>query len=128
MLNASAARNTVELRSEVLEERDRLPLLKGLDIAHRRSSTVVAASAIGLGLGLLYLLFASSQYTAVARLVTDTRRTHSVPAPPDATVDPAVIESQIEMIRSEKIELAVIRKLGLQNDPEFVQQGFLNRL
>jgi succinoglycan biosynthesis transport protein ExoP len=125
MPKASAAPEAVELRSEALRERDPLPLLKGLDIARRHSSTIGLAGAVGLGLGLLYLLMATSQYTAVALLVTDTRRTHAVPAVPEVTVDPAVIESQIEMIRSEKISRAVIRRLNLENDPEFVGTGGL---
>jgi polysaccharide biosynthesis transport protein len=128
MPKPSAAPKTVEFPFEGSDQRDRLPLLQGLEIVRRRRSLIVMAGALGLFVGLAYLLVAPPQYTAAARLATETRRAHAVPTSSEAVVDQSVIESQIEMIRSEKLSLAVIRKLGLENDPEFVGAGRLGRL
>ena len=41
----------------------------------------------------------------------------------DLPMDAATIESQVEILRSETIALAVIKKLNLLDDPEFVGGG-----
>jgi succinoglycan biosynthesis transport protein ExoP len=75
-------------------------------------------------LGLLYLLTTPSSYTAVAKMVIDTRK---VPAfqqqqeKGDMTpIDTAAVATQVEILMSENVSLAVIKDLKLTEDPEFV--------
>jgi uncharacterized protein involved in exopolysaccharide biosynthesis len=82
---------------------------------------------VALGLGGLYLIIAPNRYTATAQLLTDTKRSDS-PAAQYGLVDAAVVDSQIETIKSEKIAIAVINKLHLTQDPEFSENGILGQL
>jgi len=71
-----------------------------------------------LGIALLYLIAAVPTFTASGQLVVDSKA---------ATADPAFVsmnvESQIAIIKSKGVARAVIRKLGLAEDPEFVGQA-----
>jgi succinoglycan biosynthesis transport protein ExoP len=82
---------------------------------------------MSLGLAGLYLLIAPNRFTATAQLLTDTKRSDS-PAAQYGLVDAAVVDSQVETIKSEKIAIAVINKLHLTQDPEFSGSGILGRL
>jgi uncharacterized protein involved in exopolysaccharide biosynthesis/Mrp family chromosome partitioning ATPase len=89
-------------------------------IRWRRSSIIWAIiSCLGIAIG--YLAITPLSYKATAVVETDTKR--SPPQPneftPDSTVDMAVVETQLEAIRSENLALSVIDKLSLWNDPEF---------
>jgi succinoglycan biosynthesis transport protein ExoP len=97
-------------------------LARLFETLRRRSVVVLTGISTGFLLASLYLAFAEDRYTASASLLPDTRSAPPAPIEIDknATIDPAVVESQIETIRSEKIALAVIDKLGLLRDPEFV--------
>lgn len=92
--------------------------------AIRRQAPIAALCvAAGLATGLIYLLLAQPLYTATANVMIDPgqlRMGHenpqgTEPAPPDNTI----IESQVEVFRSEKVGLAVIKKLNLTEDPAF---------
>jgi uncharacterized protein involved in exopolysaccharide biosynthesis/Mrp family chromosome partitioning ATPase len=121
-------RPTTENPVEGRRSADALPFAFAFEVLHRRHRTIIYSSVIACALALAYLLLAGSYYTASTWLMTDTRRSHSPSVPGDAAVDPAVIESQIETVRSQKIAFAVINRLNLQNDPEFIQSGFLSRV
>jgi len=86
-----------------------------------RRSTIIWAIIACVGLAIAYLAITPLSYQATAVVATDTKR--SPPQPneytPDSTVDMAVVETQLEAIRSEKLALSVIDKLTLWKDPEF---------
>jgi succinoglycan biosynthesis transport protein ExoP len=78
-------------------------------------------------LGLLYLLTTPSSYTAVARMVIDTRK---VPAFQQqqvmgdmTTIDTAAVATQVQVLMSDNVSLAVIKDLRLTEDPEFVHSS-----
>ena len=79
-----------------------------------------------LTLGLLYLLTTPASYTAVARMVIDTRK---VPAfqqqqtTTDTIIDNVAVATQVELLTSENVSKAVIKDLKLTDDPEFVGSG-----
>jgi len=104
---------------------DRWPLSALVDAVRWRRSMVLAWVALALGMALVYLAITPASYTATATLLTDTKR--SPPSPtesaPDTGVDTAVVDSQVELIRSDRIALAVIDKLHLADDPEFNGEG-----
>lgn len=94
-------------------------------ILWRRRWIIVLAVLAALVLSTLYVLTTPPVFTATASLVTDTKR--SPPSPtestPDGLVDMAVVDSQVEAIRSEKIALAAVDRLRLWDDPEFAGGG-----
>jgi polysaccharide biosynthesis transport protein len=77
--------------------------------------------------GGLYLAVARPSYSATAQVLIDTKRSDS-PGAQFAVVDTAVVESQIETIKTDKIAVAVIKKLALDEDPEFIVPGRAMRL
>ncbi|WP_027524869.1 polysaccharide biosynthesis tyrosine autokinase [Bradyrhizobium sp. Ec3.3] len=97
-----------------------------LDIVRRQFPTMVAIVSACLILALLYLFTAAPQYTSTASMVIDTRKVQLFQQQSilgDVAVDSATVETQVEILKSENISLAVIRDLHLVDDPEFVGGG-----
>ena len=96
-----------------------------VDVLRRRGRIVLSTLLICLGLAVAYLATTPDSFTATSVLMTDTKLTP--PAPSQVTsevlIDPAVIESQIEMLKSQRIGLDVVNRLHLDSDPEFVGSG-----
>jgi succinoglycan biosynthesis transport protein ExoP len=101
-----------------------------LDILRRRFRFILVLTAAMVAAALLYLALSPDRYTATATLIPDTKRTPPSPTEVDRStvIDPAVVEDQIETIRSEKVALAVIERLALWRDPEFVAPRPMDRL
>jgi polysaccharide biosynthesis transport protein len=88
----------------------------------RYYATILLATLAGIALALAYVFTATPLYTARTQLIID-------PSLPQAlrdngssslfAIDNAQVESQLEVLRSEKIANAVIDALGLETDPEF---------
>jgi capsular polysaccharide biosynthesis protein len=98
-----------------------------LEVLRRRLFSFLLALGLALGAGSLYLVVAKPSYSATAQVLIDTKRSDS-PGAQFAVVDTAVVESQIETIKTDKIAVAVIRKLALDEDPEFIEPGRIMRL
>jgi succinoglycan biosynthesis transport protein ExoP len=97
-----------------------------IDIVRRQFPTIVAVVSACLILGLLYLFTAAPQFTSTASMVIDTRKVQLFQQSSvlgDLAVDSATVETQVEILKSENISLAVIRDLHLIEDPEFVGGG-----
>jgi succinoglycan biosynthesis transport protein ExoP len=82
--------------------------------------------ALALGLGTFYVLTGPRYYTATATLLIDTRKNQlfqqqSVLS--DIAVDTASVESQVQILRSETIALAVIKEFHLAQSGEFNRSG-----
>jgi polysaccharide biosynthesis transport protein len=86
--------------------------------------TIACWTILGLVFALVYAVTATPEYTAVANLMMDSRKLQVFKDDPvvddGPATDAAEIESQVEIIRSKTIALAVVRKLKLTGDPEFV--------
>lgn len=94
-----------------------------LSTLRRRSASIILTTVAVLAAAVAFLLFAQERYSAEARIVIDVNRrglTVGSEAANSSAVDMAVVESQVETIQSEKIALAVIRKLDLDQDSEFI--------
>lgn len=91
----------------------------------RQYPIIVFVGAIVLVLGIAYIFSSPSYYTAQASLIIDTRKVQlfqqSVMGDPG--IDAAAVESQVEILKSENIALAVIKNLHLTEDQEFVSSG-----
>jgi succinoglycan biosynthesis transport protein ExoP len=97
-----------------------------LNIIRRQFPTIILIVACVTALGLIYLFTATPKYTATARMVIDTHKFQLFQQQQslgDIAVDPAMTETQVEILKSENISLAVIKDLHLTDDPEFVGSG-----
>jgi succinoglycan biosynthesis transport protein ExoP len=82
---------------------------------------IIAATILAAGLGLAYVYTAVPTYAAKATLIIDPGKTQAqlggmLREMPIVAME---AESQIQLIRSEAVALAVIKKLNLTEDPEF---------
>jgi succinoglycan biosynthesis transport protein ExoP len=88
--------------------------------AKRRFPMFLAACAIGIALGVVYIITAVPQYTASTDLLMDDRRP---PGESDAAAltgvgfDSVAVDSQVEVVKSGKIGSAVVDALQLHKDP-----------
>ena len=102
-------------------------LVDVIRVLQRRLFSFLLVIGLALGAGSLYLVVAKPSYSATAQVLIDTKRSES-PGAQFAVVDTPVVESQIETIKTDKIVVAVIRKLALDEDPEFTEPGRIMRL
>ena len=96
-----------------------------LDFTRRQYPVIVFAMAVSLALGLLYVLTTPPSFTASTTMIIDTKKVQLFQQTmlSDLPIDPSTVESQVEILKSETIALAVIKKLHLADDPEFVGGG-----
>jgi succinoglycan biosynthesis transport protein ExoP len=97
-----------------------------INIVRRQFPTILLVIACTTALGLIYLFTATPKFSATARMVIDTHKTQLFQQQPsfgDIAIDPAMTETQVEILKSENISLSVIKDLHLTDDPEFVGSG-----
>ncbi|GMO29901.1 MULTISPECIES: polysaccharide biosynthesis tyrosine autokinase [unclassified Bradyrhizobium] len=97
-----------------------------LDIVRRQFPTIIAIVSACVILALLYLFTAAPLFTSTASMVIDTRKVQLFQQQSvlgDIAIDSATVETQVEILKSENISLAVIRDLHLTEDPEFSGSG-----
>jgi succinoglycan biosynthesis transport protein ExoP len=114
-----------------------MDLLRLLAAIKRQLSFILAIAILGGVCGLIYAYNLQPRYTASTLLLIDNRRVPAVENSydgPALTTDTAasIIDSQVEVMKSEKVASGVVRKLDLLNDPEFSrrpsQPGLLKRV
>ncbi|MEH2512175.1 capsular exopolysaccharide synthesis family protein [Nitrobacteraceae bacterium AZCC 1564] len=96
----------------------RSPMVTLADVADfaRRRFLIIALVCLAMwGLALLYLITAVPTFTAEADLAIESKGSLG-----DAASVSTTVESQIGIIKSESTARAVIRKLDLAKDPEFI--------
>src|SRR5947209_1938975 len=93
-------------------------------ILRRRYRLVALPAAVLIGLAVIYLLFATTLYTATSTVLVDPRRANVVETNQSVLsnfgTDDATIESQTLLIQSVAILVRVVDKLKLTQDPEFM--------
>ncbi|WP_375308911.1 polysaccharide biosynthesis tyrosine autokinase [Bradyrhizobium sp. A11] len=97
-----------------------------LEIIRRQFPTMIAIVSACVILALLYLFTAAPQFTSTASMVIDTRKVQLFQQQSvlgDIAIDSATVETQVEILKSENISLAVIRDLRLIDDPDFIGSG-----
>jgi len=103
-----------------------LPWLQVRDFLVRQWRLIASFTALGIILAIMYLAIAPSRYTAQADMIIDTKKTtwvQSEMTSENRLVDDSAVESEIETTKSEKVASAVVRRLHLTEDPEFVGSG-----
>ncbi|MCE1238279.1 MAG: polysaccharide biosynthesis tyrosine autokinase [Hyphomicrobiales bacterium] len=109
----------------VLEEWD---LERLLLVARRRARVLAGGVAVGLIAAVFYILVTVPQYTSVVDILLDTPKVSAV-ADSYETSNNAVsfeaggVDSQVELLKSERIALSVIKKLDLKNNPVFAPKS-----
>ena len=74
-------------------------------------------------LGIAYVASSPSRYTALTDMIIDTKRVTWVQSEMSSEsrgTDNSLVESEIETTKSEKVAGAVVKRLNLTSDPEFV--------
>ncbi|MGO4869891.1 MAG: GNVR domain-containing protein [Roseiarcus sp.] len=93
-----------------------------LAAAWRQARVVGVAAGAGALLGLAYCAVAVPQYTATSDILIDSQKDQNALSASIAelTFDSGAIDSQVEVMKSEKIALSVISTMNLAHDPEFI--------
>jgi polysaccharide biosynthesis transport protein len=96
------------------------------DFVRRQYPIIGFVLAIAIALGFVYVMTTPPSFTATTTMMIDAKRVQLFQQPSminDLPIDAATVESQIEVLKSETVAQAVIDKLHLVNDPEFVGPG-----
>jgi succinoglycan biosynthesis transport protein ExoP len=103
------------------------PLIEAVNssikIVRRQLPIVTVIILCCVALALLYLFNTPPKFTATGAMVIDTRKVQILQQQSvlgDIQIDASTVQTQVEVLKSENISLAVIRKLHLDRDPEFV--------
>jgi succinoglycan biosynthesis transport protein ExoP len=98
-----------------------------LDFVRRQYRVIGFATAVAIVMGIVYVSTTPPRFTATATMLIDTQngRLSQQQSVDDFSmaIDSGMVESQVEILKSEKVALAVIKKLDLTADPEFVGPG-----
>src|SRR5260370_40877001 len=103
-----------------------LSMLQVRDFLGREWRLIALIAGLSIVVGATYVAISPYKYTAQADMIIDTKRvtwTQTEMASENRTVEDASVESEIETTKSEKVAEAVIRRLHLTEDPEFVGPG-----
>ncbi len=101
-------------------------MLQVRDFLGREWRLIALITGLSIVVGATYVAISPYKYTAQADMIIDTKRvtwTQTEMASENRTVEDASVESEIETTKSEKVAEAVIRRLHLTEDPEFVGAG-----
>ncbi|RXG99153.1 polysaccharide biosynthesis tyrosine autokinase [Bradyrhizobium zhanjiangense] len=126
MLQVNKPSSEINRDYDELEGSPAQTLTSYLDIIKRQFPTMVAIVSACVILALLYLFTAAPLFTSTASMVIDTRKVQLFQQQSvlgDIAIDSATVETQVEILKSENISLAVIRDLHLIDDPEFTGSG-----
>lgn len=106
---------------ELLSISDAILALKGL--VSRQLPLMIVVFLACVSLAFLYVITAQRLYSSTASLIIDSRKINLMQqqqsAASDAPIESAMIDSQVEIIKSETIALSVIKDLRLVDEPEF---------
>ena len=97
-----------------------------LGFLRRQYWVILLIAVLTLALAAIYVFITPPSFTAQANLLIDTRKLQVLKEAPilsEMNLDAVTIESQIEIIRSDNVALAVIKNLRLFEDPDFVGSG-----
>lgn len=102
-------------------------LSSALVLARRQVWVVVLFAMLGASLGGILFFRVTPNFVADATLLIDTRKIEILQQPAVfsqmSLESSAAMESQVEILKSEKTALTVVKKLDLAEDPEFVRRG-----
>jgi len=95
-------------------------------IVRRQFPVILISLGVASFLALAYCVTTPPSYTATATMLIDMRKSQMFQQQPiltDATADAGLVQTQVEVLKSQNISLAVIKSLHLTEDDEFVGHG-----
>lgn len=107
--------------ARALAQESTIDLLESVRLMRRQAPLIVAVGAVFMIAGLVYLAVTPPHYLATATLLIDPRQSPSFSESPstNSLIDSAYVDSQVEILKSEKLARAVASQLDLKTDPEF---------
>ncbi|WP_062205850.1 AAA family ATPase [Aureimonas sp. AU12] len=123
MLNVDRASHAHAREAGDQAEPYRFTIADMVRVILRRKWMILGSTLVCLALAVAYIATTPKRYSASATLITNPAQTQMLRPDVDIAVpaaDPAAIESQLETIKSERVVGAVVDKLNLTQDPEFV--------
>ena len=92
---------------------------------HRQFLIILLVLPVTIGLGLTYLFTAPVVFTATASIIFDPAKVQLFPQSMfgDDSINSAMVDSQIELLKSENFALSIVNKLHLSQDPEFTSSA-----
>jgi capsular exopolysaccharide synthesis family protein len=97
------------------------------DLLRRQLPIISFFVLLSVGIGVAYLLTTPPMFTAQTSMLIDPHKFQIFQKPEQTStsnvVDSGMVDSEIEMLRSENVILAVIKRFDLANDPEFSGRG-----
>lgn len=86
-----------------------------LQVVRRQKVVIATVAGLTIATSALYCLFAAPQYTATAELLIDTQQARGLEVMPQLTglMDSSAIDSQVQILLSERIAKSVIKELKL---------------
>src|ERR1700730_8534036 len=109
-------------------------ILRLISALRRHAGLFAAFCLAGVAVGALYVVTATPLYTASAYIIIENRpiravRDVSTLSDAPAVEGPEVVESQVAILRSETIGLAVIKNLNLSSeDPAFTKPTWIDKI
>jgi succinoglycan biosynthesis transport protein ExoP len=120
------SRPTNLIEGSFAEERsssDEIDLARLFEAARRQTWLVALCGLVGLILSMVYIVAITPFYTGTASIIIDNRQlraTKDVAALTDPITNPDIVDSVVEILKSEKIALGVINDLKLLDEPQFI--------
>jgi succinoglycan biosynthesis transport protein ExoP len=108
-------------------------LFSFLRILRRQYPLILFVALLVAAAAAVYLFTTPPSFTGTAKLIIDTRKVQLFQQQSvlgDIPIDSSSVDSQVEILKSENIALAVIKELRLTEDPEFVnpRAGFIGAI
>jgi succinoglycan biosynthesis transport protein ExoP len=97
-----------------------------LGIVRHQALVIASVALIVMSLGVIYLWVTPPTFTAKTQIFIDRGKSAFLQQQtvlPDAPIDSAQVESQIQILASERVAMAVVKNLHLTEDPEFAGSG-----
>src|SRR5664279_2882583 len=101
-------------------------MLQVRDFLIREWRLIALVTGLAIIVGSIYIAISPARYTAQADMIIDTKKvtwTQTEMSSENRMVEDASVESELETTKSEKVATAVIRRLHLTEDPEFIGAG-----
>ena len=95
---------------------------KVIGFIRRQFPVVLSVVPLTIGLAAVYLFTTPPLYSGQAKIMIDTGKVQLLPRSilAEDPVNPAMMESQLEILNSENFALSIVKNLHLTQDPEFV--------
>jgi capsular exopolysaccharide synthesis family protein len=96
-----------------------------LSFVRRQLPIIIFFALLSTGIGVAYLLVTPPMYTAQTSMIIDTHKFQIFQKLEQSSnsgvnmIDSGMVDSEVEMLKSENVILAVIKRFNLEDDPEF---------